>query len=113
MYTIIDTDPTLTAFDQIVPLDGREYLLEFFWSEREECWYMHVSDQDGSPLAQLVRLVVDWPILRRFRTDPRMPPGLLFCPDLSGAGADIAARTDLGERVPLVYITADDPDLAA
>jgi hypothetical protein len=112
MYQLIDTATDSTYWDQSVTLEGIEYLFEFFWSDRETCYYLNIYDQDENPIALLIRLVIDWRILRRF-SDPRLPPGILALSDTSGAGADIGARSDLGARVILFYVTSDDPDVAA
>jgi hypothetical protein len=110
MMIVIDTNTTALAFDQLAQLDGVEYLLDFEWEDRESCWYMNIFDQDQNPLAYGIKLVINTPLLRRFR-DPRLPKGLLFCGDLSESETDIAAPGDLGNRVPLVYLTADDPSI--
>ncbi len=112
-YLVIPTDgATVPRYSEIVPLDGIEYLFDFAWSERESCWYFDLSDQDENPIAQLVRVVVSFPLLRRFR-DARLPPGFLYAADTSGAGRDVEAQGDLGARVLLCYLTSDDPDLPA
>lgn len=111
MYLLIKNSPKALYYDEVVTLEGVEYLFEFLWSAREACWYMNLYDQDQHPIALLIRLVINWRLLRRF-TDPRLPPGLLFCVDLTGNGQDIAASGDFGTRVVLVYITSDDPDFA-
>lgn len=105
---VIDTNTDALAFDQLAQLDGVEYLFDFEWIDRESCWYVGIFDQDQNPIAFGIKLVINTPLLRRFR-DPRLPKGLLFCADLSERGLDIAAPGDLGTRVPLVYLTADDP----
>ncbi len=110
-YFTLDTDPTSLYYDQTTQLDGREYLMVFQWATREACWYLGLYDQNETPIALGIRLVVSWPLLRRFATDPRLPPGVLFCADLTGQNADIVEPTDLGSRVLLTYITSDDPDL--
>jgi hypothetical protein len=116
-YLVIDTDAAATdkRFEQTTQLDGLEYLLTFQWSDRESCWYLDVEDQDGNPLCELVKLVVSWPLLRRFRTNQAVPQGVLACCDMSAPtpdqAADIVSPEELGQRVLLMYITADDPDL--
>ncbi len=82
--------------------------MHFYWSDRESCWYLDILDQDNNELAMGVRLVVNFPVLRRF-TDPRLPAGVLVAADMSCTNTDIEASTDLGSRVLLTYITADDP----
>lgn len=110
MFLTIDADASDLYYDQITQLEGVEYLLTFAWSARESCWYLDVGDQDGNPLASGVKLVVSWPLLRRFNDD-RLPPGFLYCVDMTGNGMDIEVPEDLGSRVLLTYITSDDPVL--
>lgn len=108
---VLDTNTTALYFDQLVQLEGVEYLFTFQWSDRESAWYINIADQDGNQIASLIRLIVAWPLLRRFQ-DPRLPLGLLICADMTQQNTDIAASTDLGSRVLLVYVTSDDPLIA-
>ena len=108
-YTFLPTDSSSTYYQQGVTLDGLEYLVDFLWADREGCWYISLADQDENPVAGWIKLVVNVSLLRRFRDD-RLPSGVLFCVDMTGQSQDIAAPGDLGARVPLVYVTADDPD---
>jgi hypothetical protein len=103
----IDNKTSLLNYEQLVQLDGVEYLLRFQWLEREMAWYMQFLDQDGVELAVGVRIVVDYPFLRRFK-DPRLPPGTLIALDTSLQRKEIEASDELGDRVKLVYITVDD-----
>lgn len=106
-FLVIDTDSSSLNYRQTTQLEGVEYVLHFYWSTREDCWYLDILDQENEGIAMGVRLVVDWPLLRRF-VDPRLPEGALMAVDMSGAGADMTASTDLGTRVILFYVTADD-----
>ena len=117
MYLAIDTDTPDLEYDEIVTLEGVEYLFSFYWSARESRWYLSLYDQDENPLALWIAIVISTTapgglrnLLRRF-VDPRLPAGLLYCYDASGQDTDIVLSSDLGERVPLIYITSDDPDL--
>ncbi len=107
-YLVLDTDPSSLNYTETVQLDGFEYLFSFAWSSRESCWYISIGDQNGGPIAQGIRLVVSWPLLRRFKFNPQIPTGMLVCVDMSGQNVDIEVPTDLGTRVLLMYITADD-----
>lgn len=109
---VINTESSSAFFEQFTQLDGIEYLLRFKWSDREGCWYLGIYSQNGDPIAVGVRLVVSWPLLRRFR-DPRTPPGILVCVDTSERGQDIIAATDLGSRVLLMYVPADELNVPA
>jgi hypothetical protein len=112
MMLRIDVDTPSLFYDQITQLEGVEYLFQFMWHPRESAWYIHLFDQDQNLLCGLIRLVVGFPLLRRFQHDPRTPPGCLMCIDYSQTNAEIAVPTDLGSRVDLMYITSDDPTLA-
>ena len=111
----LDTTAAATSllFEQLTQLDGREYLLRFVWSTRESTWYLNIYDQDENPIALGVRLVVNWPLLRRFR-DPRLPPGLLFLVDMSNTNQEVIDPIDIlpTERCPIFYFTVDDGALA-
>lgn len=107
---IIDVDPTSTYYDELVQLEGLEYLFEFVWSDRDGSWALNIYDQDENQIAVGIKLLLDAPLLRRFQ-DSRLPPGLLFCNDLSGTGQDMTKASDLGVNVELVYVTSDDSSL--
>jgi hypothetical protein len=109
MATLLQIDTSLAAtvtyFDQLTPLEGTEYLLRFLWSQRESAWYLNFYDQDSNPIAVGLRLNVSVSLLRRFR-DARLPPGVLFCADMTGQNLDIQTQGELGARVLLVYQTS-------
>jgi hypothetical protein len=111
-YLVIDTSTAASSlfFDQLTQLDGREYLLRFVWHDRTSQWKLGIYDQDENLLVPGVGLKVTWPLLRRFR-DARLPPGLLMCVDQSGQDSDVESPEELGQRVMLLYITSDDPDI--
>lgn len=94
---------------QRTDLEGREYVLQFDYSTRENCWYMQVSASDGTVLAAGVKLVCSWPLLYRY-TSTLLPPGKMFVmpvtTDDSPPGLDDLAE---GGRCELTYVTSDDP----
>lgn len=114
MLLVVDTSAAADSldFDQLTQLEGRQYLLRFTWSARESSWYLRIYDQDQNPIALGIRLVVGWPLLRRFR-DPRLPPGILFVGDTSETDQEISQPAELlpNGRCPLMYATSDDADL--
>ena len=98
---IVPTSQTDTLYEQVTILDGREYVLKFDWSTREEAWYFSIYDQDEVALATNIKLVISLPLLYR-ETNKALPPGLLMAVDLSGDDAE-AGVSDLGTRVALLY----------
>lgn len=102
------------SWTQRTELDGRDYLLSFSWSRREERWFLDVADESASPIAQNIKLVAGWPMLLRV-VDERRPPGEIMVVDQAALDAEgtpdlqIAVDPgldDLGARVVLVYLDA-------
>jgi hypothetical protein len=103
----VETDPTVTEYNQLTQLEGIEYLLSFYWSDREAGLYLSLLDQDQNPIAVGIKLVLGSSLLAKY-TDPRLPPGILYLYDTSGQGLDIQALGDLGTRIELLYLTSDE-----
>ena len=102
----IPTRSDLPFYDLQVTLDGVTYTLEFRWNVRAAGWFMAILDAEGvNVLRAGIRLVANWP-LEAYRAD-RQPRGVLMALDTSSSGLD-PGRDDLGDRVQLVYISADE-----
>ena len=89
-------------YTERVILDGREYLLRFDWNEREKRWRLDIGNIQEEWLAVGIKIVADFPLLRRFRSEA-MPPGQLIAKDFSPQGGESPAFLDLGRRVRLIY----------
>lgn len=104
MPTLIPTssDPFYT---QTTTLDGTDYILEFRFNSREECWYLKLSLTDATTLIEGVKVVSNWPLLQKL-VDARGPFGelvaLAYGPDDSPAGL---TELGIGQRVELTYFT--------
>ena len=61
----IPTQPGIPHYIQQTELDVKTYTLEFELIEREGFWMLHIGDQEGNPLVCGIKLVADWPLLRR------------------------------------------------
>jgi hypothetical protein len=104
----INIAPGVPNSRQAVVLDGREYVLDLRWSQREERWYLDMRDANGVLLAGAVKLVSNWPILYRLRVPgSALPPGELVVTDAREVPAD-PGLDELGDAVQLVYIDAED-----
>lgn len=66
-----------------VTLDGREFILDLQWNEREERWYLSISDEEGAPILMGRKLVCEVPLLVYYLGDPRVPPGDLRVIDMT------------------------------
>lgn len=91
-------------FVEQTQLDGLTYTLRIHWNEREEAWYLELGDVDAVPIVASRKLVADWPLLQRVKSE-RKPPGEIYVIDLTGMGID-PGLDDLGKRVDLIYIDA-------
>lgn len=117
MSEIVPTSTTLSDYDQVTTLDGRDYLLRCLFNEREGLWYLSMADVDGTLIVAGIKIVVEWDLLRRL-VGPARPPGILIARDTTSPAVDFEAGEkigaldpgleDLGGRVTLVYISADE-----
>jgi hypothetical protein len=89
---------------QRLTLDGRVYTLYLDWNQWAATWYMHLADVEDEPIVCGIRLVTNWPLLRFYKYEPRMPPGEMIAHDLTGDGSP-PGLNDFGEgkRVELTY----------
>lgn len=104
--------PTFTeygAFKYLVDLESTRYLLRFRWLSRPASWYLSVYTSDGELISGGVRLNLGKLIFQRDGViDGRLPPGRIALIDRSGEGRDIETQNELGERVEIVYATAEE-----
>lgn len=91
------------AWRQRTPLDGTDYLLDFFWNERASAWYISIFTVDGEPLLLSKKLVCGVPLLARKRWDSRIPPGEIMAVDWNDS-IDVPGLENLGEAVILYYL---------
>jgi hypothetical protein len=98
------TTQSAPYYRQRTRLDGRDYVLDFSYNEREERWYLSFYDEAETPLALGIKLVANYSLLYPYRYDPRMPPGELNVADLTGDGSP-PTLLELGEskRCELLY----------
>lgn len=94
--------PEVPLYSERVTLDGKEYLLQFDWSDREQRWYLSISKADGTLIKTGVKVVANWPLLRKC-VDVNQPPGVLMAVDLSPNGGEPPSLDDFGLRVKLLY----------
>lgn len=96
--TALDTP----LYSQRTTLDGKEYLLKFDYSEREDRWFLSLYDVDETPLALGIKVIPNWPLLRLHVSNPDVPQGKLVARDFSLAPA-APGFGDLGRRVSILY----------
>lgn len=100
------TNPVLPQFEENVILDGTAYKFDFNYNSREKLWYFSVRTSDGIPIAEGIKIVLNFPLLRKIANDIR-PPGEIFAIENDSFGENIGqppGLTDIGNRVDLVYL---------
>jgi hypothetical protein len=85
----------------IIDLDGSEYQLFLKYNERDDAWYMDISDTKGNAIRSGMRLVCNFPFMRTCMV-PERPPGELMALDTLNPPEDPGLE-DLDKRVVLVY----------
>lgn len=101
------TIPTLQGepyYTQRTKLDGREFVLRFAWNQGLARWFLDIMADDGSMLVAGLRLVPNWPLLRFYQYDSRVPQGdlrvMTFDPTSEPPGLD---DMGVGLRCELTY----------
>lgn len=88
-------------------LGGVSYTLSFRWNRRAGQWVLDFGDGDGTVLKAGIRCVVNVLLLARNGFQLGLPAGYLVFYDTTEGGRDME-YSDLGRRVVLVYIAADE-----
>lgn len=99
----IPTTPDVDATIR-VQLDSTSYSMRIVWSQRGECFHMHISDSVGAPIISGLRMVTLYPLLWRFHYMPALPVGELWFIDTRDAQAK-PTLAGMGDRFRLYYVT--------
>jgi hypothetical protein len=90
-----------------IPLDGRDFVFDFRYNQREQVWYFSIDLPDGTRLITGVKVVCNTPLI--YKQDERLPPGVLMA--ISKDADDTPAsllELGPGKRVELTYATEDE-----
>lgn len=111
---LIPTRTDLTNYELTVELDGVDFDLRFLWNDRDESWYLTITEtQETSideetgekvPLLSGVPINIGVPLMRVLTSLDR-PSGELLAFDTTGTGT-APGKTELGSRVLLYYLEA-------
>lgn len=103
MAVVIPTD-VLPFYTQRTSLSGRDFVLTFYWSTREECWYLNLATESEEEIVSGIKLVCHIPLLSKLASDNKPEGGLIVIStteDDSPPGLeDLAENTG---RCQLVY----------
>lgn len=102
------TSNKISDYVQSSVIDGREYILRFYWNQRQGTWFLDFFDQDNDPIVQGLALVLGADLLKYVK-DSRKPPGKMFLVDLTGQHLQPHIN-ELGSRVVLFYADQESVD---
>ncbi len=103
----IPTTPGVPFYTQRTRLDGVDYILGFRYSQREDRWYLDISDSEEVPILSGLKIVANWPLLQAYRYDPRVPAGEIIATSLTTDDSP-PGLNEMGDglRVQLTYFEA-------
>jgi len=102
----ISIDPRLVAQRIAVTLGEQRFVLHLRWRDRTQAWYLDLHDTSDAPIVTSKRLAPNSYVTRGL-VSSRRPAGGLFVYVRSGDPSTIGPA-DLGDRVALLYLDADD-----
>ena len=95
-------------YNMTVTLDGSDFLFEFRYNQREDCWYFDISLTDGTMLVRGTKVVCNVLLLKRF-ADSRLPKGqILAWPNTDSRLAPGLLELGEDKRVTLLYFSASE-----
>lgn len=86
-------------WEERVTLNGTEFLILFDWHDREQRWYITISDAQGNVITAGIKLVPGWPLYNR-ETLPQAPKGNFVIADPQNLPPALA---DFGQRSLLLF----------
>jgi hypothetical protein len=98
-WITIRTYPGEPRWSTTAVLSGVDYRLDLDFHEREQRWFLDITRSTGEEIARGVKLVENWPLLRRVASRFK-PPGVLVASARVGGPPLLH---DLGTRVLLLY----------
>lgn len=99
--------PSSTSkFEQVVPLEGVNYIFRFRWNERAGKWFLTIRTSDGTDIVTGRKLVSRGPFAPHESAET-LYPGVMWVLDVDQTGND-PGLSDLDDRVVLMYIDEDN-----
>jgi len=98
-----------SQFSYTIILEGRRHGLRFYTNGIDGLWYFDLTDTNFDPVVVGLGLSVGVDLLFPYRhLSDLVPPGVLYCVDLSGVGSDPTTDSFLETGTHLVrYMTSD------
>ncbi len=97
MPQIMPMVPSVPFYRLATAVDSTAYLIDVRWNERDAAWYLDFYEEDETPIAMGVKVVLGAYLGRSFQ-HPLFRDGVFVAVDTSGQRLD-ATLDDLGTRV--------------
>lgn len=107
MAVIVPFDSVDTDYSFRTLISDVELTFDVNWNDRDQAWYFSVADGDGDPIVSGVKICLGLDLLANVRDRTSLPSGSLVALD-TAQGQTRPGKTDLGDRVLLVFLTPDD-----
>lgn len=91
-------------YSQVSTIEGVDYTLTFRFSQRENCYYLTIGDNEGVDILKGIKLVCKWP-LTAWKRQEGLPPGEFMVLSNNGDNTNPGVE-DLGSdrRCQLYYL---------
>ena len=95
-------------FSYTILLEGVQLGLVFKTNKPDDSWFMDITTVNFEPVVMGLGLAVGLDLLFPYRSKGDLiPPGLLYCVDLSGGGSDPTVDSFENKTHALRYMTSD------
>ena len=88
-------------------IEDQRYIFDLNWNERDESWYMSMSDDDGNPILSGAKIVLYSNLIGFVSDMATIPEGAIVAIDTADSDEE-AGRYDLGDRVLVLYIPVSE-----
>lgn len=102
-FDFIPLTPSETNYRLLVPLDEETFSFDVRWNSRDAAFYIDIRQDDETPIALGLKLVLGAPIGRHC-THPFFVEHFLKMIDSTDSGLD-ATFDDIGDRVVLLHLS--------
>lgn len=90
-------------------LEGVQVGFVFKTNKPDDSWFFDITTPNGEPVVMGLGLAVGLDLLFPYRSKGSLiPPGILYCVDLSGEGSDPSLESFQNKTHVLRYMTSDE-----
>ena len=103
---LIPTRSDVANYYQRTVLDGVVYNLRFYYNDRDNSWYLSISDVNGTPIRTGIKLIPNFPLMFRMADFTVWAGGILWLADARPIALP-PVLADMGVNSLLIYETLE------